>query len=527
LVGYNDGTSTITKSYSSSTVSVTGPNAEGGGLVGYNNGTISDAYARGSVTGSNGSILGGFVGYNDSTGSITRTYAANVVTAATGPLPNSSGGFVGTNISGASITKSFWDTSLTSGGFGTNTGTFSAVGLATSLMQDSLSSNGFYALASAPAQGWDFHTVWSVPNFDPAQSSDGQRHYAELYALSRVVSAIADDATKTYGDPNPALSATTYGLQNSDVLATPVTVLATTITPASNVGTYAGAISVSGGSAVDQASNNYRFVYLPGTFTITPRPITITGGTVDRFYGAPNPPTTDQFTTALTTGSGSGLVNGDKIGSVTVTSATNATTGVGNYAFTPGAANFAAGSATNYTITYADGALTVHPAALTIIADAQTRAFNAANPPLTYHVSGTLFNGDMITGAMATTANTGSPAGNYPITQGTLTASSNYNLAYVGALLTVLPGGLPGGTPGGTPSASPSIIDASLLASSIVRDSFYPIALPDDASPIFNAPTIVTTLGTGIFYVDPRFDQIFVCFGGGGGTARACFAAKE
>lgn len=523
LVGYNDGTSTITKSYVSGAVSVTGQNAEGGGLAGYNNGTITDAYARGSVTGSNGSIIGGFVGYNDSTGSIARTYAANVVAGATGQTPASSGGFVGINVGGASITNSFWDTSMTTmAGSGSGAGTFSATGLATSLMQDSISSSGFYARASG--QGWDFHTVWAVPNFDTAQSSDGQRHYAELYALSRVVSAIANNATKTYGDPNPAQSANTYGLQNSDVLATPVTVQATTITPASNVGTYAGAISVSGGSAIDQTTNNnYRLVYLPGTFTITPRPITITGGTVDRSYGAPNPATTNQFTTALTTGSGSGLVNGDTIGSVTVISATSAATGVGNYAFTPGAANFAAGSATNYAITYADGALTVHPAALTIIADTQTRAFNAANPLLTYQVSGTLFNGDMITGTLATTANTGSPDGNYPITQGTLTASSNYNLTYVGALLTVLPGGLPGGTP----SASPSIIDASLLASSILRDSFYPIALPDDASPIFDAPTIVTTLGTGIFYVDPRFDQIFVCFGGGGGTARACFAAKE
>ena len=84
LVGYNDATAIVTKSYASSTVSVTGPNAEGGGLAGYNNGSISDAYARGSVSGSTGSIIGGFVGYNDSSGSITRTYAANVVAGASG-----------------------------------------------------------------------------------------------------------------------------------------------------------------------------------------------------------------------------------------------------------------------------------------------------------------------------------------------------------------------------------------------------------------------------------------------------------
>ena len=295
------------------------------------------------------------------------------------------------------------------------------------------------------------------------------------------------------------------------------TIGSVTVTSATNaatgVGNYAftpGAANFAAGSAT-----NYAITYANGTLTVNPAALTITASNQGKTYGT----TASLGTTAF---SATGLVaaNGDSISGVTLTSAgaaSSANVAGSPYAIT--ASNATGSGLSNYTISYVNGVLTVNPAALTIIADAQTRPFNTANPLLTYHVSGTLFNGDMITGALATTANTGSPAGNYPITQGTLTTSSNYNLTYVGALLTVLPGS--------TPIPPPSrLIDASLLASSVVRDSFYPIALPDDASPIFNAPTIVTTLGTGIFYADPRFDQIFVCFGGGGGTARACFAAK-
>ena len=45
-----------------------------GGLVGYNNGTISDAYSSGAETDSGGTI-GGLIGYDNSApGSLTDTY---------------------------------------------------------------------------------------------------------------------------------------------------------------------------------------------------------------------------------------------------------------------------------------------------------------------------------------------------------------------------------------------------------------------------------------------------------------------
>jgi hypothetical protein len=82
--------------------------------------------------------------------------------------------------------------------------------------------------------------------------------------------------------------------------------------------------------------------------------------------------------------------------------------------------------------------LTVTAAALSVTANAQTRVYGTANPPLTYTETG-LVNGDTLMGALATTATvTSSVAGSpYAITQGTLAASSNYTLSYTGANLTV------------------------------------------------------------------------------------------
>ena len=72
---------------------------------------------------------------------------------------------------------------------------------------------------------------------------------------------------------------------------------------------------------------------------------------------------------------------------------------------------------------------------MTVTADAQSRIYGAANSTLTYVSSG-LVNGDTLSGLLATTATTTSNVGAYAITQGTLAASANYALTYVGANLT-------------------------------------------------------------------------------------------
>jgi hypothetical protein len=120
LVGWNEGT--VSNSYSTGSVnglacvgglvginfdivsnsysmgSVTG-NAHAGGLVGLNKGTVSSSYSTGSVTG--GEYVGGLVGGND--GMVSNSYSIGSVAG-----DADVGGLVGLNE--GSVSNSFWDT---------------------------------------------------------------------------------------------------------------------------------------------------------------------------------------------------------------------------------------------------------------------------------------------------------------------------------------------------------------------------------------------------------------------------------
>src|SRR4029453_2496864 len=88
-------------------------------------------------------------------------------------------------------------------------------------------------------------------------------------------------------------------------------------------------------------------------------------------------------------------------------------------------------ASSNYALSYTGNNLTVTQRAITVTADAKSRAYGDANPALTWQVGGAgLANGDSLSGALATAATTTSNVGTYGINQGTLTASSNYALSY-------------------------------------------------------------------------------------------------
>ena len=78
------------------------------------------------------------------------------------------------------------------------------------------------------------------------------------------------------------------------------------------------------------------------------------------------------------------------------------------------------------------------------MANAQSKVYGASVPSLTY-TNATLVNGDtasVFTGNLATTGTANSGVGNYSITQGNLSAGSNYAISYTSANLAVTPYGL-------------------------------------------------------------------------------------
>ena len=97
----------------------------------------------------------------------------------------------------------------------------------------------------------------------------------------------ANNQTKVYGTPNPALTVSYSGFvagDNTGSLATQPTASTTALT-SSPVGTYP--ITVSGG-----VSANYNFVYVAGTLTVTKATLTVTADDKSKVYGTANPPLT-------------------------------------------------------------------------------------------------------------------------------------------------------------------------------------------------------------------------------------------
>ncbi|MCK1516521.1 filamentous hemagglutinin N-terminal domain-containing protein [Bradyrhizobium sp. 190] len=398
LVGSNSGL--IQQSYATGAVSSGGTRV--GGLVGGNSGNVQLSYATGAVSGT--SDVGGLVGYHTNFGSIAQAYAAGAVSGA-----SAVGGLVGTSNNSATIAQSYWDTVTSGRAIGVGSGpTTGAIGLTTSQMQDPANFASTYA-------GWDFANVWSAPSAG---------YYPQLYGVNYVLRIDPANASRAYGDANPALTYTSYGLHTGDTSAILAGLsLSTAATMTSNVGSYA---ITAGGSVTSIGGQAYRLIQAPAALTVTPRSITVTADAKSRAYGDANPALTWQV-------GGSGLVNGDTLSGALATSATTASN-VGTYGIGQGTLT----ASGNYALNYTSANLTVTPRSITVTADAKNRAYGDANPALTYQVGGAgLVNGDTLSGALATSATTASNVGVYGITQGTL-ASSNYAISsFTGANLTV------------------------------------------------------------------------------------------
>ena len=111
LVGWQDGSATITDSYVKGVISCLAPLNRCGGLVGLNdrNATITNSYAAASVSipMATGSVYGGgLVGENADGATITNSYATGKVSIM-GTRSSNGGGLVGLNANSATITNSY------------------------------------------------------------------------------------------------------------------------------------------------------------------------------------------------------------------------------------------------------------------------------------------------------------------------------------------------------------------------------------------------------------------------------------
>src|SRR3954470_15411567 len=213
------------------------------------------------------------------------------------------------------------------------------------------------------------------------------------------LTVIADHQTKIYGAPDPLLSFVASGFQEGDTAATALSG-ALAVELGSNVGSHAITLGTLAATA------NYTLAFTPSALETPPASLTISAGSDSKIYGAAFAPTA--FTA-------SGVLNGDTVTSVTLTTA-GATAGaaVGSYPIVPSAA--IGTGLTNYTISYTKGTLDVTPASLTISAGNGSKIYGAAFTPSAFAASGVL-NGDAIASVTLTTAGgaAGAAVGSYPI----------------------------------------------------------------------------------------------------------------
>jgi hypothetical protein len=140
----------------------------------------------------------------------------------------------------------------------------------------------------------------------------------------------------------------------------------------------------------------------------------------------------------------------------------------------------------NYTLSFVGDNLGIAPRAITVTADPQNKVYGATDSALTYHL-GTLVGTDTLTGSL--TRQAGEDAGSYDIQQGTLAATANYTLSFMGAQLTI--------SPASTTTALTSSQNPSSQGSSVTLTATVSPVSPATATPIGNVQFFVNDAAAG------------------------------
>ena len=261
----------------------------------------------------------------------------------------------------------------------------------------------------------------------------------ELTVTPAPLTITADDRGKTYGTVLSlgTSAVSTRGLLLNDSVDSVALASAGAAAPATVSG---GPYAITPSGAQGQGLDNYAIAYVPGTLTVAPAPLTITADDRIKTYGTALALGTTDFTA-------SGLVLGDTVSSVTLTSAgASAQAGVSSGPYAIDVSSALGSGLDNYTIAYLPGALSVAPAPLTITATDQSKTYGAA---LDLGTSAFLVQGlrlsDRVDGVQLDSAGAAAPAtvagGPYAITPSGVLGQGlgNYVIAYLPGTLSVNP----------------------------------------------------------------------------------------
>ena len=346
----------------------------------------------------------------------TSSNATYTVTVQRGSGPGSSGNFTAT----LSLT-----TALPAGA----TASFSPSTVSLPAAVNSATSTLTITSGACTAPASSLLTVKAATSAADFATQDGT-----LTIAKRPLTVDVDPQSRSYGDANPALTASLggSGLAGAcgDTLAD-VGSLSTAATQCSAAGSYAIAFTAGGPKA-----SFYTVTSSAANLTVTPRPLAVAIDPKSRGYGDANP-----ALTATLGGSGLAVACGDVLADVgALTTAATPCSAAGVQPITFAATGPQAG---NYAVTTSGADLTISARPITVVADAQSRVYGDANPALTASVGGNGLAGscgDSLAdvGALSVAATACSPVGTFPIA---FTASgpkaANYLVSFTSADLTV------------------------------------------------------------------------------------------
>ncbi|MCX6886234.1 MAG: MBG domain-containing protein, partial [Verrucomicrobia bacterium] len=218
----------------------------------------------------------------------------------------------------------------------------------------------------------------------------------------------ANPTNRVYGAGNPVLTGTVSGIMNSDNISGAYSTAATAASP---VGTYNIVPSL---SDPDGKLGNYSVTTNSATLTISKAVLTVSAEDKSRKFGESNPTFTAGY---------SGWVAGDTAtvlwGEPSLTTAATTASGVGTYPIVAATGTL---SATNYSLAFTNGVLTINKANGVVTLESLSQTYTGSALPIT---SWTTPSNLTVVVAYDGQASAPTNAGNYPVT-GTLN-EANYS----------------------------------------------------------------------------------------------------
>jgi hypothetical protein len=221
------------------------------------------------------------------------------------------------------------------------------------------------------------------------------------------------DASKTYGDPEPAFDGTLTGFVPADGVSAEYS-----RAEGETVGTY----DITAVLSPPEALSNYTITYNTGTFTINQKAASVTPNAAGKVYGDDEP---------VLGGTLTGFLEADL-----VTAAYSRETGenVGEYVIS--ATLSPTEVLSNYNITYNNAIFTISKRPIAVTADDMSKVAGAPDPDVfTYTFEGDLVGDDAFTGVLV--REQGEDPGTYDIIQGTLALTDNYLMTFTKGTFTI------------------------------------------------------------------------------------------